>query len=290
MDSVGVRIQKLSVIQQVLSIARLAEGRSVHGRFTGEQVNKLFEEFALPKPARVSATMDALKNQGLLTRVTEGGAGWKLTPIGRQRAEALASDMDLAALSAESTASTVTLLAGTPHPMIPPSLAPPELIGPLHSFLAEHPFETNVFGMTRFPSKRDESKLDPIGEAITAARDACAGHGLEFHLASDRQIVDDLWPNVAAHLWGSRYAIAFFEDRTEGGLNYNLTIEVGSCLVLGRRIGILKDEPVEKLPSDLTSKIYKEVDFAGSDAVSTKVHEWIRDDLNLGVCPACAKP
>jgi hypothetical protein len=141
--------------------------------------------------------------------------------------------------------------------------------------------------MTRFPGKTEKGELDPIGPAIQAAREACSAHGLEFHLASDRQIVDDLWPNVAAHLWGSQYALAFFEDRTGKGLNYNLSIEVGSCLVLGRRIGILKDKPVAKLPSDLTSKIYKEVDFVDPAGVAAEVHRWVRDDLRLGSCSGC---
>jgi hypothetical protein len=111
---------------------------------------------------------------------------------------------------------------------------------------------------------------------------------VEFHLAS-RQIVDDLWANVAAHLWGSQYAIAFFEKRTRRGLNYNLTIEVGSTLVLGRRLAILKDVSVETLPVDLVGRIYKSVDLADADTVATALHVWCRDDLNLGRCPGCPK-
>jgi hypothetical protein len=56
--------------------------------------------------------------------------------------------------------------------------------------------------MTRFPDEQDEANPDPLGPALEIARDACASHGLEFHLASDRMIVDDLWANVAAHMWG----------------------------------------------------------------------------------------
>lgn len=287
MDPVGVRIQKLAMGDQVLTLARIAASRSDNGRFSGTDLNRLFDQFGLPKPGKVSNHMIALEKKKLLTRVNVSGPSWVLTPLGRQRSEEMASDMDLAALTVESASRTVTVLAETPHPVVPPSLAPPELIGPLHAFFAEHPFERNVFGMTRFPGKTEAGELDPIGPAIDAARGACAAHGLEFHLASDRQIMDDVWPNVAAHLWGSQYAIAFFEDRTGRGLNYNLNIEVGSCLVLGRRIAILKDEPVEKLPSDLTSKIYKEVDIADAASVSRQVHLWIRDDLRLPACPAC---
>lgn len=65
--------------------------------------------------------------------------------------------------------------------------------------------------MTRFPGQRTDGKIDPVGPALEAAKKVCEKHGLTFHLASDRSIVDDLWPNVAAHMWGCRYGIAFFE-------------------------------------------------------------------------------
>jgi hypothetical protein len=196
--------------------------------------------------------------------------------------------MDLAALTAESVARTVTDLAQTPHPVIPPSLAPPELITPLREFFKSHPFERNVFGMTRFPDSGG-GKLDPIAPAIEIARQVCSAHGLEFHLASDRKIVDDLWPNVAAHLWGSQFAVAFYEERTGKGLNYNLNIEVGSTLVLGRRLAILKDKPVQKLPTDLIGRIYDEVDLEDAMTVADALHRRFRDDLGLGPCADCPK-
>ena len=67
--------------------------------------------------------------------------------------------------------------------------------------------------MTRFPDQQDQEIGDPIAPALEAVKAACEAHGLEFHLASDRAIVDDLWSNVAAHMWACKYGIAFFEDR-----------------------------------------------------------------------------
>lgn len=186
--------------------------------------------------------------------------------------------MDLAALSAEAARPQVAFLGATAHPVIPPSLAPPGLIGPLQEFLAEYPFERNVFGMTRFPVA-ESGELDPIAPALERAAAVCDSHGLAFHLASDRHIVDDLWPNVAAHMWGCRYGIAFFEARTERGLNYNLNIEVGSCLVLGRRMALLKDTSLDAMPTDLVGHIYLSVDLDDSDSVSTALDGWITSSL-----------
>ena len=187
--------------------------------------------------------------------------------------------MDLAVLMAETSSPAATLLGDTPHPVVPPSLAPPGLLKPLHAFLQQYPFERNVFGMTRFPDKAAGGKGDPIAPALDAAKAICAKHGLVFHLASDRKIVDDLWPNVAAHMWGCRYGIAFFESATDRGLNYNLTIEVGSCMVLGRRLALLKDKSLKAMPTDLVGAIYDEVELSKPSTVTKKLDAWIATSL-----------
>lgn len=264
---------------QILSLARLAEARVTTGLFAPRDVEVLFDDIGLPRPVKMSNAFGRLENAKLLTRVRGArGAAWKLTPLGRERSTGLATDMDLAAVTA-GQGRGVAYLGATAHPVVPPSLAPPELVEPLHAFLDEHPFDQNVFGMTRFPNDDEDEGADPVATAIEAARTICAEEGLEFHLASDRQIVDDLWPNVAAHLWGSKYGIAFFEDRVGNGVNYNLTIEVGSMIALGRRVAILKDKSIDKLPTNLVGRIYKSVDLDKPAKVKATIRTWITDDL-----------
>ena len=229
-----------------------------------------------------------LEKAGLMSRSAGKGRVWTLTPVGRARSEALASDLDVAALLAETAITSGTRLGGTVHPVIPVSLAPPDLIRPLREFLDRHPFDRNVIGMTRFPEDDDGSDPDPVAGALDVAREVCRLHGLEFHLASDRAIHDDLWSNVAAHMWASRYGIAFFEDRRARGVNYNLTIEVGSMLMTGRRCCLLKDASIKRLPTDLVGRIYKSIDLDAVTTVQAALHAWIRDDLGLGPCPSCA--
>ena len=283
MDPVGERIQSLSLQDQTLTLARIVEGRVTGGVFAPSHLDALFDEIALPRPSRVANQLDALKKLGFVMQVNakRGQPSWRITPNGRKHLRGLADDMDLAALLAETTIYPLGELADTPHPVIPPSLAPPALVKPLHEFLSEHDFATNVFGMTRFPDG-DEEKLDPIAPALEVTRAVCSEYGLEFHLASDRKIVDDLWANVEAHIWACQHAIAFYEDRTGEGLNYNMNIEVGSCMVLGRRIAVLKDKPIEKLPTDLVGRIFNEVDLDDSATVEGAVRRWIEDDLQLG--------
>jgi hypothetical protein len=253
------------------------------GPFSPREVEALFDDIGLPRPGKVSNILSSLEKRKLLTRVKGvHGAAWKLTPEGQGQAEALATDMDLAVLLADASGPVVTVLGETAHPVIPPSFAPPELIKPLHVFLGEYPFERNVFGMTRFPSKAAKGRADPIAPVLKVAKAVCEKHGLVFHLASDRSIVDGLWPNVAAHMWGCRYGIAFFESLTDRGLNYNLNIEVGSCLVLGRRLALLKDRSLKAMPTDLVGHIYHDVDLAQSRTVTRRLEDWITNSLPIG--------
>lgn len=283
MDSVAVRIQSLSMLDQVIVLARLAEARSETGGFNGSGLKAMFDEFALPKPAKITNQLSTLRTKGLLTQVA-ADPPWRMTPRGRQYAGELANDMDLAALAAEAARHPLATLAGTPHPVIPPSLAPPELIEPLRAFLEEFPFERNVFLMTRFPEP--DNPTSGLADAIETIRSACGAHGLTLHLASDRDLHPDLWPNVIGHLWASRYGVAIFEERG-GGLNYNLNIEAGSCLALGRPLAILRDRTVEKLPTDLVGKIYRSIDLDEPGTVGDEIHRWIRDALMLGACDRC---
>lgn len=286
MDTVGARVQQLEITEQVLVLGRLAQGRSGSGVFAPSDVNELCDDIGLPPPSNTSYYLGRLRDDGYMTRTK---AGWKLTPDGRSKGLELVNDMELAVLMTEAdTHAAPVYLGSTPHPVIPPWLAPPELIRPLKHFLDEFPFELNVFGMTRFPDADEDSEgNDPLAPALEVARDVTAAHGLQLHLASDRQIVDDLWPNVAAHIWGCKYGIAFFEDRRERGINYNLSIEVGSVLVLGRRLAILKDasidvgQAVERLPSDLTGKIYKPVDLDDPTTVQAALEDWFQRDLGF---------
>jgi hypothetical protein len=285
---IGVRLQKMDVADQALILARLAEARSDNRQFTPKQLDDLFVSSALPKGSKASNAIAKLEKLGLVTNGNKKGT-WRITPLGRHNSLVVLSDIDVAAFSAESKMG-MSFLAEVAHTVVPPVLGPPTLISGLQKFIAAHPFEKNVFGMTRFPESGDSAAAsDPVDAALRTAREVCREHGLEFHLASDRAINDDLWKNVTAHMWASQYGIAFFEDRAGKGLNYNLTIEVGGMLTTGRRCALLKDRSVDRMPSDLVGHIYKSVDFDDTKTVLTSLHEWIRDDLNLGACAKCGK-
>ena len=284
-DPIGVRIQRLGIREQVLILAEITQLREARRTTTAVAVSELFHELGLPAPSKVSNDFGALCKSGLLAKGKERGQ-YRVTPLGRTAVERHVSQLDVAALEAEVAAAGGSELGRALHSLVPPSLAPPALIQPLRNFLAAHPFDNNVFGMTRFPDAKAGTK-DPVGQALEVARTVCEGHGLQFHLASDRAIHDDLWTNVTAHMWASRYGIGFFEDRVERGLNHNLTIEIGGMLVTGRRCALLKDGSIDRMPVDLVGFIYKAVDLGNASSVAEALHRWIRDDLALMACAQC---
>jgi hypothetical protein len=283
---VALRLQDLQKRDQILVLAGITEARAMSGRFSPLDVAGLIDDIGLPRPVRISNVFASLEKDELLSRKTGKGSVWRLTPKGRHSVTSIFSESEISILLAESLASEGTTLAETRHPLVPFSLAPPELSQPLREFLDEHPFELNVFGMTRYPDE-SKSESDPVGRALTAASDVCSMHGLDFHLAIQRSISDDLWTNIAGHMWGSRYGVGFFENRTSEGINPNLAIEVGSMLMTGRRCALLKDTSIDKMPTDLVGKIYKSVDLDDPQTVESVMHSWIKDDLGLGKCQAC---
>ncbi|MFT7650485.1 MAG: hypothetical protein ACI8Y4_005257 [Candidatus Poriferisodalaceae bacterium] len=277
--SVALRVQNLGLADQTLVLAHLVGSRSETSKVSPADVMALFAELALPAPAKIGNIFSSLTTKRLLAK----GAGrgeYKVSPKGVAAVAALLNDLDLVALEAEGTRGIAPLLGHTAHSIVPVTLAPPALIGPLRKFLEQHPFDTNVFGMTRFPDAK-AGAADPVGRALAIAGEVCAAHGLQLHLASDRAISDDLWTNVAAHMWASRYGIALFEDRVARGLNHNLLIEVGAMVMTGRRCALLKDGSIDKMPTDFVGMIYKSVDLDDEQTVADRISEWVENDLTL---------
>lgn len=283
-NSVAERLQGMPISDQALVLSRIAEGRSA-GIVRPRDVSALFESMGLPPPSTIGAVFRTLKQRGLMTPTRNSGE-WRVTPTGRGKSGRSFPADDVSRLIAETNSTRSAVFGNQSHALVPPSLAPPALIEPIRQFNEIHSFDTNVFCMTRFPS-RDGDSQDPVSGALRDIAETASGHGLEFHLASDRAIVDELWGNVTAHMWASRYGIAIFEDRRGRGLNYNLAIEVGGMLMMGRRCLLLKDESIDRMPTDLVGMIYKSIDLEDSSSIQLAVHEWSREDLGLGSCHSC---
>jgi len=229
----------------------------------------------------VSQYLGELRDKGKAVR-RRSGSGWSLTPEGRAAVVDLIEDFDVTAVEAEIALVGSAELEQAQHPLIPPELAPVRWAVPISRLLDQFPFDSNVFCMTRFPKDEKEDELpDPVQTVIAAARAALSARGLHMHLASDRQADDELFGNVAAHMWACRYGIGLFETRFGEEFNDNLQIEVGAMLMTGRRVVLLKDKDTPEMPTDFVGHIYKSVDFDDDESITQTLDEWVTDDLGV---------
>lgn len=275
----------LAGTDRVLVIGSLIAQRSDDASFAPGDIARAFDAFRLPAPGNVSQTLSQLRVRELVVRRRAGG--WSLTPRGEHRVTELLGQLpgaDAAGVGMGVTGPGAAELSSGRHAVIPPFFAPEKWSRAISRFLERHPFDENVFCMTRFASNEP---LDPVRDVIETARSALKSHGLTLHLASDGNADDDLWSNVAAYLWACRYGVALFEDRIGKGLNYNLVIEVGAMLATGRRCVLLKDKTQVALPTDLVGQIYRPVDFDELAEVAVAMHDWAARDLGFGRCKDC---
>ncbi len=274
---------RVLVLGHVLGLAN--EGR----RFTTAEIGRLFEKLHLPGPSNPSQSLGHLRSRQLV--ISHGTSRqWSLTPLGEKRVLQIVGELDTAKLQTELAQHPGAVFADARHSVIAPEFAPPRWNAGIARLLERFPFESNVFCMTRFPSSDDDSTfLDPVKEVVATLRAVLDQHGMTLHLASDRQIDDELLGNVAAYMWACRFGIGLLENRARRGLNYNVVIELGSMLMTGRRCAMLKDQTAPFLPSDLAGQIYKPLDFGDLASVSAAAHNWLAEDLGLGRCRDCAR-
>jgi hypothetical protein len=264
--------------EQTLVLAHLALQQSGDKAANPGAIKALFISLNLPVPKNISQHLAGLRAADMVMQPSSGR--WAVTPEGVEEIRRLMEGVGDEELSLAAQQTGEPSFAGTSHHLIPAEWAPGTFRVGIARFLEGHPFESNVFGMSRYPDEKEES--DPVRQALTVCRGVCAAHKMEFHLASDRSVVDSLLANIAASMWASKFGILLLEDLEGNGLNYNAIFEAGGMIVTGRRCLILKDESVAKVPTDIVGNIYKSVDLRDPDSVTAAVRGWITNDLALG--------
>jgi hypothetical protein len=280
-------VQLLPVRERVLAVGSVLGYQNGNGRFSLVDLHGLFDTLHIPQPGNPSATLGSLRSAGLVYRSAD--KLWSLTPLGRQRATELIGHFDYEQIEAELAGTPGAEFAHEKHTVIPPEFAPPRWRQGISRLQEKFPFVTNVFCMTRFPASEPEAEPDPVAGAIEILRTVVAQHGLNLHLASDRQADDELFGNVGAHMWACQYGIGLLETRSPKSkeLNDNVLIELGSMLMTGRRCAILKDRGAPSPPTDLAGYIYKPVNLDDPKTIRDAAHTWLADDLGLGRCSEC---
>lgn len=157
---------------------------------------------------------------------------------------------------------------------------------PVHGFLglldgvkaAINDFDSNksVFVMMRY---RESNIYGDIEKTII---ETLHGLGLEPRLAKDKSYSDDLWENVRIYMHACKFGIAVFEEIDERSFNPNVSMEVGYMYALCKRVLLLKEGRMPKLPTDILGRIYRSFDsYRIQETVSTQIKSWVEHDLGF---------
>jgi hypothetical protein len=277
MDPRALQIQRLgSLNHQALVMLQVCSLSSPDQASSAADVTQRFLDVHLPPPQNVSQHLTYLRQQRLAMQPAAGR--WAVSPEGEEEIRRLMGEIDSKDLERLGQEAGEPEFAGAPHHRIPPSMAPAIFQKGISEFLRDHPRERNVFLMVRYPREEDSYSMQPT---IQVSRDLLVELGMEAHLASDRAVDDQLFPNVGIYLWACDFGVAILEER-EKRLNYNVVLEAGAMLMTGRRCLLLKDKSVEGVPTDLGAHIRKDVDLDKPETVTTAIREWVAVDLRLG--------
>lgn len=153
----------------------------------------------------------------------------------------------------------------------------------LSKLLEMSPYEKSVFIM--MPFEKNDIRSIQITNTI---KDTLNEYGLHGWRADDpeREVMDDIWDNIVVNMLSCKYGIAVFVDRrvldrfTDREIsvfNANIALEVGFMKSRGLEVLILKDKQLEKLPTDIISKLYEEFHFNNPERdVKIAVTKWVR--------------
>ena len=153
----------------------------------------------------------------------------------------------------------------------------------LQKTLEKFPYEKSVFIM--MPFEENDIRLRIITDTI---KETLEEHGLCGWRADDlkRAIMEDMWDNIVVNMLSCKYGIAVFVDRTVLDrysdeqvtvFNANIALEVGFMKSRGLDVLLLKDKRLEKLPTDIISKLYEEFDFDDPEGgVKKAVTKWVK--------------
>ena len=134
----------------------------------------------------------------------------------------------------------------------------------------------NVFIMMKYGNTKQHHLLE---ETI---RKTLKKYDLVARLAKDGSIYDDLWLNVKFYMDNCNYGIAIFDEIDRKEINPNVSIELGYFFAQEKRCLLLKDSKIDKLPTDLCGKLYREFNvFEIEKTTEDQVQTWCRKDLEL---------
>lgn len=129
--------------------------------------------------------------------------------------------------------------------------------------------------------------IDTLDSLYKEIKKTLGKHNITAVRADEKEFSDDLWGNVSTYLNCCSAAIAVFNkfDDEEDVYNPNVALETGYMMALGRKVCLLKDNRLKKLPTDIISKLYKTYDFSDiANTVPEQIESWLKDNNLVDDC------
>ena len=130
----------------------------------------------------------------------------------------------------------------------------------------------NAFLMMRFAARSANRDITKSLEA------SLSRYAIQLLRADQKTYSPSLWDNVRQYMEACDFGVAVFEQLVEADFNPNVSLEVGYMLAQHKRLLLLKERSLPRLPSDLVGHLYKE--FDGGDiegSIGKACLDWLRD-------------
>lgn len=166
------------------------------------------------------------------------------------------------------------------------SMFPPKLKDDIKAFKNKHLYDITAFIMTSF-AEEHHNIINQITKILKK-------HKITPCLANKQggECADDIWANIEVFIHGCDFGIGIYADDSvlKGSyktsdkeqykrirINPNMSQEVGYMLGLQKKVCILKDKELVKLPADLAGKIY--VEYENENDLDKKLSEWLNEKI-----------
>jgi hypothetical protein len=144
-------------------------------------------------------------------------------------------------------------------------------------------------GLARFKTEYPDSRrtafiimsfsTSPAHMRIAAAiKETLTRRGIIGLRADDRRYEDDTFPNIATFMYGCGFGVAVFERIEREQQSPNVALEVGYMRALGKRVCLLKDKNLDRMPSDLLGSLYDPFDPQDPEkTIESALGRWLAD-------------
>ncbi len=135
-----------------------------------------------------------------------------------------------------------------------------------------------IFGRnTAFIIMPFDKELNVVHENIVRILEA---YGFKALRADNYNFEENVWDNIKIYLDCCLFGIAIFDKSLKQKYNPNVALEVGYLIASEKKVCLLKDKNLEKMPSDLLARLYQEYDNSDlATSLSCALNKWLSENF-----------